>query len=176
MIFWLPEGEKLETLRQQLTEDFAAVVADVAEPYPDYFHRKMPDIRRKMGPINNEGLFFDPESINNDAHPFFDPKLIAYFIGEKNAQLWLPTHALGYAKETLAITGYNTHHAHGETAYIRCLISLNEHGHGAFGPALKDREDIQEALRTKLTAMEPFKPGPNHPAAGLARHSLGRSL
>lgn len=148
-------------MSKSLAERFHDVVKDVARPYPDYFHRTMPDIRRAMGPIN-------------DDHPFFDPDLIAAH--DIHPQEWLKTHALGYAKETLAITGYTTHHAHGETAYIRCLISLNEHGHGAFGPALQDNQDITAALHAKRVQMEPFKPGPDHPAADLARRILGYSL
>ncbi len=148
-------------MSKSLSHRFQDVVKDVARPYPDYFHRTMPDIRRAMGPID-------------DDHPFYDPELIAAH--GIDPQQWLETHALGYAKETLAITGYNTHRAHGETAYIRCLISLNEHGHGAFGPALKDHEDIKQALRAKLADMACFKPGADHPSAELVRNITGHNL
>lgn len=146
-------------MSKSLLERFQDAVKDVERPHPNYFQHAMPDIRRAMGPINDDQSFFDPDLIR--AHGI-DP------------EKWLATYALGFAKKTLAITGYNTHPAHGEVAYVRCHICLNEHGRDAFGPVLPD--DIKEQLQAKLIAMEPFKPAANHSGADVVRKILGRDL
>ncbi len=130
-------------MSNSLKEQFEDVVADVARERPDYFHRKLPDIRRAMGPIT-------------EAQPFYDAALIASH--DIDPQEWVKTHALGFAKETLAITGYNTHPAHGETAYVRTLICLSQEdtGYGAFGPTLP--AEIAQKLRDFLVQLEPFRP------------------
>lgn len=133
-------------MSNSLKQQFNEVIKDVAREHPDYFHRKLPDIRRAMGVIDAE-------------HPFYDAGLI-----EKHGidpDEWLKTHALGFAKETLAITGYNTHPAHGETAYVRSLICLSQadEGYGAFGPALSDATpEIAQQLRDFLVLLEPYRP------------------